>query len=235
MLSDMSHADTPPDHAHVVVRGPAHVRTFPGGAVRKLAVGPMDNNAYLITCTTTGAQVMIDPAADSDALLALVRAGSSSARLDAILVTHRHHDHVGALGDMHAVTGAPVAVGDADADEVARACDVAVARRLRHHDTIVVGALTLEAVELRGHTPGSTAFVLAVPDLAIQVFTGDSLFPGGIGKTTSPEDFRSLLGDVRSRLFDRLADDTVVRPGHGDDTTLGHERPHLAQWAARGW
>ena len=115
------------------------------------------------------------------------------------------------------------------------ACDVTVARRLRHHDTIVVGALTLEAVELRGHTPGSTAFVLTVPDLAVQVFTGDSLFPGGIGKTTSPEDFRSLLGDVRSRLFDRLADDTVVRPGHGDDTTLGHERPHLAQWAARGW
>ncbi|WP_245854570.1 MBL fold metallo-hydrolase [Flavimobilis soli] len=231
----MSQADMTPDRAHVVVGGPAHVRELPGAVVRKLAVGPMDNNAYLVTCTTTGAQTLVDPAADSDALLALVREGSGSARLDAILVTHRHRDHVGALWDMHAVTGAPVAVGDADADDVAHRCDVVVARRLRHLDTVRVGALTLEAVELRGHTPGSMTFVLAVPGVAVQLFTGDSLFPGGVGKTSSPDDFRSLLGDVRTRLFDRFPDETVVRPGHGDDTTLGRERPHLAEWEARGW
>lgn len=235
MLNGMSQDDPPPDQAHVVVGGPAHVLLLPGGAVRKLAVGPMDNNAYLVTCTTTGTQVLIDPAADSDALLSLVREGSASARLDAILVTHQHHDHVGALWDMHAVTGAPVAVGEADADDVARACDVVVARRLRHRDTIAVGALTLEAIELRGHTPGSTAFVLETQGSPTQVFTGDSLFPGGVGRTTSPGDFRSLLGDVRSRLFDRFGDDVVIRPGHGDDTTLGTERPHLGEWEARGW
>lgn len=203
--------------------------------MRKLAVGPMSNNAYLVTCLTTGAQALIDPAADSDALLALVRAGSSSARLDAILVTHRHKDHVGALWDMHAVTGAPVAVGSDDADDVAHSCEVTVARRLRHLDTLAVGALTLEAVELRGHTAGSMAFVLEPAASPVQIFTGDSLFPGGVGRTHSPEHFESLLDDVTARLFDRFDDDTVIRPGHGDDSTLGHERPHLAEWRSRGW
>lgn len=235
MLSDMSHLPAAPDPAHVVVGGPPHVRTLPGTAVRKFAVGPMNNNVYLVTCLKTGAQALIDPAADSDALLSLVRQGSSSARLDALLVTHRHRDHVGALWDMHAVTGAPVAVGSDDADDVAKGCSVTVARRLRHLDTVEVGALTLEAVELRGHTPGSTAFVLATANSPVQIFTGDSLFPGGVGRTHSSEEFESLLSDVTTRLFERFADDTVIRPGHGDDTTLGHERGHLEEWRMRAW
>ncbi len=67
------------------------------------------------------------------------------------------------------------------------------------------------------------------------LFTGDSLFPGGVGRTTSSEDFRSLIDDVRERIFDGLPDDTWFYPGHGDDSTLGEQRPHLDEWRSRGW
>ena len=90
-------------------------------------------------------------------------------------------------------------------------------------------------IELRGHTPGSIALLWTNPHGADHLFTGDSLFPGGVGKTGTPDDFTSLLNDVTSRLFDRLSDDTVVHPGHGDSTTIGAERPRLREWRARGW
>jgi glyoxylase-like metal-dependent hydrolase (beta-lactamase superfamily II) len=99
-----------------------------------------------------------------------------------------------------------------------------------------VGALTLDVVHLRGHTPGSVALVLRSSDGSTHVFTGDSLFPGGVGNTErDPERFAQLLGDVDERLFAVLPDDTWVYPGHGRDTTLGAERPHLGEWRARGW
>lgn len=218
----------------VTVGGPSAVRELGTAVIRKIAVGTMANNAYLVTCRRSGAQLLIDPAADSDALLAFVREGSGSARLDAIVVTHRHPDHVGALWDMHATTGAPVAVGDADADAVGTSCDVHVARRLRDGDTVALGSLALRVVALRGHTPGSVALLLEDPS-GNHLFTGDSLFPGGVGRTTSPEEFEQLLGDVTTRLFDVLPDDTWVYPGHGDDTTLGRERPSLPRWRERGW
>jgi glyoxylase-like metal-dependent hydrolase (beta-lactamase superfamily II) len=105
-----------------------------------------------------------------------------------------------------------------------------------HGETVRVGAQTLEVVHLRGHTPGSIALVWRGPEGAgTHAFTGDSLFPGGVGKTWSPEDFTSLVDDVEERLFGTLPDDTWVYPGHGRDTTLGVERPHLGEWRARGW
>lgn len=230
---------------HVGPGGATAVRVLDEAEVRKASVGPMDNAAYLVTCRRSGAQLLVDAPADPDRLLALLREGSGSARLDLVVVTHRHRDHLGALASVVAVTGAAVAAGAEDADAVAAAADHPVDRRLRHGDVLTVGRLRLDVVALRGHTPGSVALALTEPSDAtapdavpgrVHLFTGDSLFPGGVGSTDrDPVRFARLLGDVTERVFDRYRDDTWVYPGHGDDTTLGAERPALAAWAARGW
>lgn len=193
--------------------------------VTKLAVGPLDNNAYLFAAPT-GETLLVDAAAQAEDLLALLPDG----RLDAVLTTHAHRDHWGALADVVAATGARTLAGRADAPAIA----VPIEHLLDDGDTVRVGAAALRVIGLRGHTPGSIA--LALPDAtgAWHVFTGDSLFPGGVGRTT-PETFDQLLRDVTERLFDRYDDDTWIYPGHGWDTTLGAERPHLAEWQARGW
>ncbi|WP_307859542.1 MULTISPECIES: MBL fold metallo-hydrolase [Cellulomonas] len=234
-----------PCTGHVEPGGPSGVRVLDDAQIRTASVGPMDNDAYLVTCRRSGAQLLVDAPADPDRLLALVREGSGSARLDIVVVTHRHGDHLGALASVVAVTGARVAAGAADADAIEEATGCPVTVRLRHGDHVRVGHLTLDVMALRGHTPGSVALALTedLPARApgsvagrTHLFTGDSLFPGGVGSTQGDAArFAQLLGDVTSRVFDRYRDDTCVHPGHGDATTLGTERPHLAAWAARGW
>jgi glyoxylase-like metal-dependent hydrolase (beta-lactamase superfamily II) len=201
--------------------------------IRAASVGPMDNNAYLLTSRSDGAQLLIDAADDPDRLLALVDEGTG--RLDLVVTTHRHPDHHRALASLVAVSGARVAAGADDAEAITEATGVPIAQRLHDGDPITIGRVTLQVIALRGHTPGSVALAYAGADGPAHLFTGDSLFPGGVGATTSPEAFTQLYDDVVARLFDRFADDTVVHPGHGLGTTLGAERPHLAQWRARGW
>jgi len=229
----------------VVVGGPSDLRRLDAVEIRKLAVGPLANDVYLLTCRRTGAQVLVDAADSPDDVLALVREGSPSARLDLLVTTHRHADHSRALAAVVAGTGAAVAVGDPDADAVAAATGVHVARRLGHGDVLQLGDLTLEVVALRGHTPGSVALAYREPGAVrepeavagrVHLFTGDSLFPGGVGNTDrDPARFHRLLTDVTQRVFARFDDATWVYPGHGDDTTLGAERPHLGAWRERGW
>jgi glyoxylase-like metal-dependent hydrolase (beta-lactamase superfamily II) len=109
-------------------------------------------------------------------------------------------------------------------------------RRLEHGDTVTFGNVTLDVIHLRGHTPGSIALAWTEPSGATHLFTGDSLFPGGVGNVNKdPERFASLLADVEERIFDRYDDRAWVYPGHGADTTLGAERPSLPQWRERGW
>ncbi|MEZ0164463.1 MBL fold metallo-hydrolase [Kineococcus sp. LSe6-4] len=187
----------------------------------------MDNVAYVVRCRSTGRRLLVDAAAEPGTLLALVEG-----TLDLVVTTHRHPDHVGALAAVVEATGARTAAGSEDAD----ALPLPVQQRLEHGDVVRVGDVLLEVVHLRGHTPGSVALVLRDPEGPDHVFTGDSLFPGGVGNTGGePARFTQLLDDVTERLFDVLADDTVVHPGHGAPTTIGAERPHLAQWRERGW
>lgn len=200
--------------------------------VRRIAVSEMDNNAHLLTDRATGAQLLLDAADDAPALLALVREGSADGRLDAVATTHAHWDHHRALAEVVAATGARTLAGEDDADALPVPVDV----RLAHGDVVRVGEVALEVVHLRGHTPGSVALVHRDADGSTHAFTGDSLFPGGVGGTGGdPERFASLIDDVEQRLFAVLPDDTVVHPGHGAGTTLGAERPHLGEWRARGW
>ena len=206
-------------------------RTLPGVSIIKMSVGPMDNNAYLVTCGATGESLLIDAANDPDLLVDLAR--EQAPKLALIVTTHQHYDHWQALEAVAEATGAPTAVHRLDAE----ALPVSPDRFLAGGDAIVIGELTFDVIHLRGHTPGSVALALR-PDgerTAVQLFTGDCLFPGGVGKTWEPGAFEELLDDVTTRVFDVYGDDAVVYPGHGDDTTLGAERPHLAEWRERGW
>jgi glyoxylase-like metal-dependent hydrolase (beta-lactamase superfamily II) len=213
----------------VQVGGGMDVRRLPGLTIAKLAVGPMSNNAYLLRCTQTDEGLLIDAANEADRLRELIV--FEGPPVSAILTTHRHADHWQALPEIVDAAGAATYAGTDDADEL----PVAVDERLEHGDEITVGDVSLEVIHLRGHTPGSVAVLYRDPDGVPHLFTGDSLFPGGVGKTTTPEDFGSLIDDVESRVFAVLPDETWFYPGHGDDSTLGAERPHLAEWRARGW
>ncbi|WP_256842386.1 MBL fold metallo-hydrolase [Ornithinimicrobium cryptoxanthini] len=215
--------------AHVEPGGPFWLDHLGTAIVRKGSVSEMDNNAYLITCRRGGEQLLIDAAAEPDRLRDLVAAGSG--RLDVLVTTHRHWDHHRALGQMVEHYSPRTAAGEADAAELPVTPDVA----LDHGDQISVGDLTLDVVALRGHTPGSVALALTDGAGRVHLFTGDSLFPGGPGKTPDAAAFTSLMDDLESRVFDVYPDNTVVHPGHGDSTTIGAERPHLTTWRDRGW
>ncbi len=212
----------------VEVGGPADTRELPGLTITKLAVSEMANNAYLLTSTSTGEALLVDAAADAPALLAMI--GDTDVRT--VVTTHGHWDHHRALPEVVAATGATTVAHPDDAGDL----PVPVDRPVRHGDAVEVGGQTLEVVHLRGHTPGSIALVWRGPEGAgTHVFTGDSLFPGGPGRTTNPTDFTSLMDDLERRVFDVYDDDTWFYPGHGNDSTLGVERPHLEEWRARGW
>ncbi|MGZ5402728.1 MAG: MBL fold metallo-hydrolase [Aeromicrobium sp.] len=205
-------------------------RTLPGASIVKVSVGPMDNNAYLVTCSQTGETLLIDAANDPEILLGLIE--RFAPKLSLIVTSHQHFDHVQALEQVAKSTGAPTAAHQLDAE----ALPVTPDRILAHGDTVTIGELSFDVIHLTGHTPGSVALALvgADPD-ATHLFTGDCLFPGGVGKTWQEGDFEKLLADVTSRVFDVYGDSTIVYPGHGDDTTLGTERPHLGEWKERGW
>ena len=210
----------------VVPGGPPDVRELAKLTITKFSVGDMDNNVYLLRCQATDEQVLVDAADEAARILQVV--GSDGLRR--VVTTHRHWDHHRALPEVVAATGAVTVAGDADADEL----PVPVDERVSDGDVVSVGACRLEVIHLVGHTPGSIALLYDDPDGTPHLFTGDSLFPGGVGKTWSPEDFTTLVDDVSRKLFDRLPDETWFYPGHGNDSTLGAERPHDAEWRARG-
>jgi glyoxylase-like metal-dependent hydrolase (beta-lactamase superfamily II) len=211
--------------------GTAAKRVLPGVSILKASVGPMDNNAYLVTCSATGETLLIDAANDADVLIDLVR--NHAPKVSLIVTSHQHFDHWQALEAVAQATGAPTAAHEIDADPLPVKPD----RLLAGGDTVHIGELTFDVIHLRGHTPGSVALALDGPATGgvTQLFTGDCLFPGGVGKTWQPGDFTQLLEDVTTRVFDVYGDSTVVYPGHGDDTTLGAERPSLTDWRERGW
>jgi glyoxylase-like metal-dependent hydrolase (beta-lactamase superfamily II) len=214
----------------VRVGGPSDTREIDGLTVTKISVGQMDNNAYLLRCAGTGEGILIDAANEAGRLIEMI----GDTPVGTIVTTHRHADHWQALAEVQKHTGAEVVAHSADADYL----PVSVTHRAEHGEVLTFGDCAVSLIHLRGHTPGSIAVLYdAGGRLASDphVFTGDSLFPGGVGKTQSPDDFASLLTDVTDRLFTPLPDATWVYPGHGKDTTLGVERPHVEEWRARGW
>lgn len=217
----------------VAVGGTPQSRELSGLTITKVAVDEkMANNAYLLACRTTGAQVLIDAADAADTLLGVI----GDAGLTTVVTTHQHWDHHRALAAVVEATGASVVAGEPDADAITEQTGVPVTRRVGDGDTIAVGDCTLEVIRITGHTPGSICLLHRDPEGHPHLFTGDSLFPGGVGATFGDDDaFRSLIEDVDTKLFGTLPDDTWFYPGHGGDSTLGEQRPHVAEWRERGW
>ncbi|WP_330329820.1 MBL fold metallo-hydrolase [Streptomyces sp. NBC_00536] len=212
----------------VKVGGPADVHELADLMISKVAVGGMNNNAYLLRCRATGEQLLIDAAAEAGTLLSLI--GDDG--ITSVVTTHQHGDHWGALREVVDATGARTYAGRYDAEGIPVPTDVAV----EDGDTITFGRIGLTARHLVGHTPGSIALVYDDPHGHPHVFTGDCLFPGGVGNTWGdPKAFVQLVDDVQEKLFGQLPDEAWVYPGHGNDTTIGAERPHLAEWRERGW
>jgi glyoxylase-like metal-dependent hydrolase (beta-lactamase superfamily II) len=203
------------------------IRELTGLTITKVSVGPMDNNAYLLRCRSDGSQLLIDAANDALTLLDLIGDGG----LQTVVTTHRHYDHHGALKEVVEATGARSIAGADDAAEIP-----VVTETVNDGDTITVGDCTLEVIHVVGHTPGSIVLVYREPGGIAHLWTGDSLFPGGVGGTRgSDKNFKSLIHDVQTKIFDQFPDDTWFYPGHGNDSTLGTERPSLPEWHSRGW
>ncbi|MEP7333076.1 MAG: MBL fold metallo-hydrolase [Terracoccus sp.] len=206
------------------------MRELPALTIRKMAVSAMHNNVYLLSCVASGEQLLIDAADEPDRILELVAVGGSG--LATIVTTHQHWDHVRALTQVVAATGATTVAGADDAEALPAPVDV----RVDQGDAVRFGAITLQVVHLRGHTPGGIALAYADPHGRSHLFTGDSLFPGGVGNTKNEgQHFETLIDDVTKRVFAVYDDDTWFYPGHGDDSTLGTERPQLDEWRRRGW
>lgn len=208
--------------------GPPDSRTLDRLVITKASVGPHDNNVYLLRCKATGEQLLIDAAAEPERLLDL----AGGAGLATIVTTHGHYDHWQALSAVAAATRARTLAHPIDAPSLPLPPD----ELIEEGDRVRVGEAELEVIHLAGHTPGGIALLYLDPGGRPHLFSGDSLFPGGVGNTNDdPERFRSLMTDVEAKVFARLPDETWVYPGHGNDTTLGAERPSLPEWWARGW
>lgn len=206
--------------------GPPATRELGQLTITKVSVGPMDNNAYLLRCRSNGEQILVDAANEAPRLLDLI----GDASLATVVTTHQHMDHWLALGEVVAETGARPLAHAEDAPGLPIKVEP-----LADGDRIPVGDCTLKVIHLRGHTPGSIALLYQDPAGTAHLFTGDSLFPGGPGRTTNPTDFAQIMDDLEAKVFGPLPDETWFYPGHGKDSTLGAERPHLGEWRARGW
>jgi len=200
---------------------PAHYEST-AVRVEKIVVGPYENNAYVVRCRRTGEAVLVDAANEHELLVPICRAQG----VHRVLTTHGHFDHIQAV---EACRDAGIDVGVAAEDaKMLPAYDFVI----DDEDVIEVGDLRLRAIHTPGHTPGSTSFLLEGEPL---LFTGDTLFPGGPGNTIfEGASFEQIIASIDRRLF-TLPADLLVLPGHGLDTTLGTERPHLQEWVDRGW
>ncbi|MCU1353940.1 MAG: hypothetical protein JWM05_3149 [Acidimicrobiales bacterium] len=190
--------------------------------IHKLVVGPMDNNVFVLRCTQTGEAVLLDAANEHEKLLDLCR----TLDVRQVLETHGHWDHIQAVPELRDA-GYSVHVTAQDAEMLPSYDEL-----LADDDVITVGRLRLHTIHTPGHTPGSMCFRLEGSPI---LFSGDTLFPGGVGNTKFGGDWPTILRSVEDRLFATLDADVQVLPGHGDDTTIGAERPHLDEWVERGW
>lgn len=206
----------------MAIHRPAHYLES-GVRIDKVVVGPYENNAYVVRCTTTGEAVLIDAANEHEMLVPL----STALGVRRVLTTHGHFDHVAAVVAARDA-GLDVGIGRDDTDMLDTYDFV-----IDDAEEFAVGDLRLRTIHTPGHTPGSISFLLVGHPV---LFTGDTLFPGGPGTTKAHEraSFEQIIESIDRRMF-TLAPETRVLPGHGLDTTVGEERPHLSEWVDRGW
>lgn len=225
-VTEFSHLSAPRDVQ--VLNSDAHTYAV-------TTVGSMDNNCWLL-CRGSEA-LLVDAADDAEHLLGL--AERLGVRITDVLTTHQHADHTRALADVLKATGARHHGPRLDAEALPVAPDRVYGNDEGSREALdLAGAqlpeLGLQVVELRGHTPGGLAVLDLADGRVPRAWVGDSVFPGGVGKTNNPEQFEQLLGDVRDRIF-TLPEETRIHPGHGDSTSVGEEKGKVDEWVARGW
>jgi glyoxylase-like metal-dependent hydrolase (beta-lactamase superfamily II) len=185
-------------------------------------IGPYENNIFIVADEATREAYVLDGGFEPEA----IAQAASGLNVKAIIVTHGHRDHHENVATLKGLLRVPVAIGMDDAPQLSVEPDFLIVDQ----QTLSFGPHALSAIHTPGHTPGSTCYVYGG-----HLFSGDTLFPGGPGNTQKdPVRFERIIASVRDRLF-TLGDDVVVHPGHGRDTTIGAERPHLDEWIARGW
>ncbi len=200
--------------------GPADFRPVPGLLVAKMGLGPSGVNGYLLRCTRTEEQLLVDAADD----VLFVAAIMGSRGLSTIVTTHGHPEHVRALADLEESTFARTVAHPEDA----AALPVPPSHPVTDGDVVEVGDVRLTVLHLPGHTPGSIALLYSPPDGSVpHLFSGDALLSGGPGATETAEDRERLLDALDRKVFGALPDETWIYPGHGEDTTVGRER---ASW-----
>ena len=212
---------------HVEPDGDWQQRSDGGVRIRKLSVGEMDNNVYVVSCEATGQALLVDAADRPERIREAIR----DVEPVAVVQTHGHFDHVRAWEDLRQDPGLEVWGHPGDADMFPQPVD----RELGHNEVLSVGELEVEVLHVPGHTPGSLLYLVQGEERP-HLISGDTLFPGGAGNTFGDaEKFAQIMDGLEREVFDRLPDETWVYPGHGDDTTLGEERPKLGEWRERGW
>lgn len=187
--------------------------------IEKLSLGPFGTNTYLLICQNSKDSVIVD--APGEAGKVLKRLEGTRPRY--ILMTHNHMDHVEALADLKSALNVPLAAHAEDAGSL----PVKPEQFLKDGDTISFGDIQLRVLHTPGHTPGSLCFLTGQ-----YLISGDTIFPGGPGKTWSPADFNKIVESLTAKIF-TLADDTEVYPGHGDGTTIKKERQEFETFSAK--
>ena len=187
--------------------------------ITRMELGPWGTNAYIVVCQATGNSLLVDAPDQAEQILKQL----ADTTPKYILLTHNHIDHIGALEELKSKLKVPVALHAADASRLALKPDI----ELKDGDTIDFGRLNIKALHTPGHTPGSLCFLLRK-----YLISGDTIFPGGPGKTGTPDNFKQIVKSIQNKLF-ILPDDTQVYPGHGEPTVLGKEKKELARFNSR--
>ncbi len=198
------------------------MQVFEDGRLRLVKEGPLGpyaNNVYLVQDRETCDAIVVDAPADGERILSALDRG----RVTRIVITHRHPDHWMSIDALKRATGAPVACHEADRERYA----AKVAASIADGDEIVVGGLRVRAIHTPGHTAGSTCFLVGG-----HLLSGDTLFPGGPGRTDKPADLLQSIASITAKLY-VLPDETLVHPGHGDGTTIGQSKREYAVFASR--